>query len=758
MSQRGGALPQWWPRRAGRPYRLPAPAEAEGPAAAGAGEEADGETPDPQRPNWRRRILRGLLIATLVLIALIAGGLFYLSRLPLPNPHPALQATVVYAADGRQIATFSEQNRVDVLLTRVPPIVIDAVVSTEDRHFFSEGAISPTGIARALFADITGSGSLQGGSTITQQYVKQTYLSPKRSLIRKIEEVALAVRVAHHESKQEILQNYLNTIYWGRGAYGIEAASQAYFGEDVSRLGLPQASLLAGLIREPELADPAHNASIARRNQTATLKAMVRDKKITSAQASAVEALPFSKYVLAATRTTRGTGASGDDYFLEAVRQELYAKFGRAMVDGGGLRVTTTLLPALQAQAYVTVYGHGTSALDPAHGDPSGALVSIDDSGAVRALVGGQNYTKSSVDLALGATGGGSGRQAGSTFKAFMLAEVVKEGYSVRSVFPAPPKLVVPHGNANGAPWVVTNYENEQVPRSLSLIDATALSVNTVYAQVVEKIGAAKLDRMAKAMGISPSELPFPYPSQVLGSADVSPLEMAAAYATLADGGVFHSPILITKVTKANGSPLPLPVAPKSRRVLSPQQAAVMDYVLQQVVLRGTGVAAGNVGSPVAGKTGTTENASDAWFIGYTPKLTSAVWMGYADSSRSMDGFRGLANVAGGTIPAELWHDYMAAVLARFPQYAGAFPSGFDLGGRILGTAPTTTTSSSTATTTTSSTTLPASSTTRPTPTTRPPVPTTVPPTTTPSTTTVPTSTTTTGAAARPPPTTAASA
>ena len=690
--------------------------------------------------------MRAILVAALILIAVLAGGLFYLSRLPLPNPHPALQATVVYGADGRQIATFSEQNRVDVPLARVPPIVIDAVVSTEDRHFFSEGAISPTGIARALLADVTGSGGLQGGSTITQQYVKQTYLSPKRSLIRKIEEVALAVRVAHHESKQEILQNYLNTIYWGRGAYGIEAAAQAYFGKDVSRLGLPQASLLAGLIREPELADPAHNATIARRNQTASLKALVRDNKISPAQAAAVEALPFSKYVISPTRTRNGAGASGDDYFIEAVRQELYAKFGRAMVDGGGLRVTTTLLPALQAQAYDTVYGHGTNALDPAHGDPSGALVSIDDTGSVRALVGGQNYAKSSVDLALGATGGGSGRQAGSTFKAFMLAEVVKEGYSVSSVFPAPPKLVVAHGNANGAPWVVTNYENEQVPSSLSLIDATALSVNTVYAQVVEKIGAAKLDGMAKAMGISPSELPFPYPSQVLGSADVSPLEMAAAYATLADGGVFHSPILITKVTKSNGSPLPLPIAPQDRRVLSPQQAAVMDYVLQQVVLRGTGVAAGNVGAPVAGKTGTTEHASDAWFIGYTPKLTSAVWMGYADSSRSMDGFRGLANVAGGTIPAELWHDYMTGVLARFPQYAAAFPSGFDLGGRILvpgsGPAPTSvpSTSSSTAL---PSTTLPPSQTTRPTPTTRPPVPTTVPPTTTtPTTTTVPTSTT----------------
>ena len=232
------------------------------------------------------------------------------------------------------------------------------------------------------------------------------------------------------------------------------------------------------------------------------------------------------------------------------------------MVDGDGLRVTTTLDPTLQSEAYNAVYGPNSNALNPAAGDPSGALVSIDSSGAVKALVGGQNYATSTVDLALGTAGGGSGRQAGSTFKAFMLAELLKDGYSVQSVFPAPPEVVLPHGNANGTPWSVTNFEDETGDPQLSLIDATALSVNTVYAQVVDRIGAAKLDAMAEALGINPSELPGAYPSQVLGTADVSPLEMAAAYATFADGGVYHSPLLITKVTTANGTPLPLPVPP----------------------------------------------------------------------------------------------------------------------------------------------------------------------------------------------------
>ena len=296
--------------------------------------------------------------------------------------------------------------------------------------------------------------------------MKQTYLSSQRSISRKIKEAALSIRLARSESKREILQNYLNTIYWGRGAYGVEAASQAYFGKDVSHLGLPEASLLAALIREPESADPARDPDQARANQIDTLKAMVRDKKITQAQANQVRDLPFSSYVIPATTPAPSTAATGGDaYFISAVRQELYAKYGRQVVDGGGLRVTTTLDTTLQSEAYNSIYGQNADALNPAAGEPSGALVSIDDNGAVKALVGGQDYHKSTVDLALGTAGGGSGRQAGSTFKAFMLAEVLKEGYSAESTFPAPPEVVLPHGNANGTPWSVTNFEHETVPR-----------------------------------------------------------------------------------------------------------------------------------------------------------------------------------------------------------------------------------------------------------------------------------------------------
>jgi penicillin-binding protein 1A len=692
---------------------------------------------------WRKR--RWLFGFALLGFAVVSGGLFYLSRIPLPSPAPLPQTTFVYDSTGKHVlATFSQQNRVSVPIKQVPQVVINAVVSTEDRHFFSEGALNPVSIVRALISDIRGNGSLQGASTITQQYVKQTYLSSQRSLTRKIKEAALAIRVANTESKQEILQNYLNTIYWGRGAYGVEAASQAYFGKDVSQLGLPEASLLAGLIREPEAADPIRDPVQARINQTDTLKAMERDKKVTAAEASRVEAVPFSSYVVSPSSGTV-TSTAGDAYFISAVRQELYAKYGPQLVDGGGLRVMTTLDPTLQSEAYNAVYGQNADSLNPAHGEPSGALVSIDGNGAVKALVGGQNYQKSTVDLALGTAGGGSGRQAGSTFKAFMLADLIKSGFSVESVFPAPPEVVVPHGNANGTPWKVTNFEDEVVPPNLSLIDATALSVNTVYAQVVDALGAGTLDHTAEALGIKSSELSGVL-SEVLGTADVSPLEMAAAYATFANQGVYHSPLLITRVSTATGKVLPLPVQPQTRVVLSSDQATVINYVLQQVVLSGTGAAAGGIGTPVAGKTGTTENSTDAWFIGYTPHLTTAVWMGYAAASTSMDGFRGLKNVTGGTVPAQLWHNYMAAALASDPQYAGQFPTAYYLGGLMLsppaqssllfplglGTTTTTTppTTSTTAPKTSSSTTVPVSTTThtatsttlpaRPTPTTSP--------------------------------------
>jgi membrane peptidoglycan carboxypeptidase len=709
----------------------------------------------------------------------VAGILAYLAHLPLPDPHPQSQTSYVYSANGQLLASYQVQNRTDVPLSAVPKVVIDAVTSTEDRHFFHEGAVNPISTVRALLSDAFGSGGLQGGSTITQQYVKQAYLSSQRTISRKIKEAFIAIKLDHTESKDKILQGYLNTIYFGRDAYGIEAASEAYFGRNVRQLGLPQASLLAGLIREPDIADPDIDPAVARTNQDDTLASMVRDGQVDRAAALAVERTPFSRYVRPATDGGSNPTAtvSGDQYFLDAVHAQLVSTYGANEVASGGLRVTTTLDPTLQADGYDAVYGSGPNALDPAKGDPSGALVTIDDHGDVQALVGGQNYLTSQVDLALGRGGGGSGRQAGSTFKAFMLAELIKDGYSVNSTFQAPKSITVPDGNAPlpgstvATPWVVGNFEGEQSATDVSVIQATAQSINTVYAQIVERLGAKSLDTMAESLGISPSQLPGAYPSSVLGTAAVSPLEMASAYSAFADNGVYHSPVLITKVTTSTGKVLPLP-SETTRTVLTPAQDAVLDYVLQQVVIDGTGVAANGVGSEVAGKTGTTDDSADAWFVGFTPKLTTAVWMGYPRGEVPMVDFRGLTSVQGGTIPAAIWHDAMAAMLRDEPSAVGDFPTVDSIPGATLSPPtnvifPTTTTSSpptttvpSTTTTTPSSTTTarattttvrPTTTTTAPATTTPPTVPpTTVPPTTVPPTT-VPAPPTTTAS----PPTTA---
>jgi penicillin-binding protein 1A len=697
---------------------------------------------------WRLR--RWLFVLVLLVAAGVSVGLYKLTRIPLPAAHPLAQTTFIYDSTGHPIASFSEQNRVSVPISQVPPVVINAVVSTEDRHFFSEGAINPVSIVRAMISDAMGSGSLQGASTITQQYVKQTYLDSQRTLSRKIKEAGIAVQVSRTMSKQQILQGYLNTIYWGRGAYGIEAASETYFGVPVQDVNLPEAALLAGMIREPDLADPTADPTVARQNQLDSLRAMLRDHKITPTQEAAAIAVPFSRFVRTpqSATTSHVEATNGTDYYIEAVRQELIAKYGAKMVDGGGLRVTTSLDPTLQAEAYAAIYGHNADALNPAKGDPSGALVSIADNGHVKALVGGQDYAKSSVDLALGTAGGGGGRQPGSTFKAFMLAELIKQGYSPLSVFPAPPEVEIPHGNQNGAPYTVTNFEHEATAPQMSIVDATADSVNTVYVQVIDRLGAANLDSMAASLGIKPSELQGVL-SEVLGTDEVSPLEMDAAYATFADGGVYHTPLLVTQVTDSAGRVLPLPVTPSARQVLTTTQDNELTYILEQVVLRGTGTAAGNVGSPVAGKTGTTDNSANAWFIGYTPNLTTAVWMGYADTFKPMVNFRGLTSVQGGTIPAQLWHNYMASAIASEPQWAGQFPPVYYIGGATL-TPPAAGTilypqGLGTTTTTTPPTTVPVTTTTRPTATTTVPhttptaTPTTVVPTTVPTTASPPT-------------------
>jgi penicillin-binding protein 1A len=726
----------------------PAPSASGAPASS---RHPNGKAPArraaPQREGrtvvWRFR--RPLFLVGLLGFSALAGTLYLLAQEPLPPPAEQAQTTFLTDVHGQRLASIDGgEDRVPVPLETVPRFVIDAVLATEDRNFFEHGGLDPAGILRATWADLRGR-PLQGGSTITQQYVKQAFLETReRTIWRKLREAALAVKLERNFDKPEILERYLNTVYFGRGSYGVQAASRAYFNKDVGELDVGQAALLAGLIRSPETARETEAATLRRDR---TLTAMRITGAITREEEERFKAIPLDTVVQ--TRENREpdiVNASSTGYFVEYVRAELVRRYGEQVTYQRGLRVKTSLDPTLQAQAYDAVYG----TLDQPD-DPAGALVSIDSEGRVVAMVGGRDFTdasddKAKVNLAVGREGGGTGRQAGSTFKPFVLAAIVKDGYSVLSEFPAPASIVLPKAN-DGKDYTVANYEDAEFGDELNLVNATANSVNTTYVQAQLAIGADKVVEVAKASGIR-SELE-PNASLVLGTEEVSVLELASSYSTFANRGVHVQPRTILEVRRSDGTVLDPEDPPASNRVLDEADADVITHALRQVVLRGSGRAA-RFGHSLAGKTGTTQDYGDAWFVGYTPKLTTAVWMGYPESNtRKMTKVRGNVRVSGGSFPAQIFSRYMRQV-AEQPTYLGDFPTVRSFPGKRLAPPtkgvilPTTTTSS-----TTTSTTEPEAETTT---TTAKPTATTAPPTTAaPATTAAPTTTAA-------PPTTAAPA
>jgi penicillin-binding protein 1A len=645
-----------------------------------------------------------LFLVGLLGFTAVAGALFVLAQVPLPPAQEQAQTTIITDLHGQRLASIDGgEDRVPVALETIPPVVVDAVLATEDRNFFSHGGLDPMGIVRATWADLRGR-SLQGGSTLTQQYVKQTFLETKeRTIWRKLREASLAVQLERRYDKREILERYLNTIYFGRGAYGVQAASRAYFNKDVTELEVGQAAFLAGLIRSPETADPERNreAAIARRDRS--LVALREVGAISRADEVRYRSQPIEGTVVArAQREPDIVAARSTGYFVEYVRAELVRRYGESVTYQRGLRVKTTLDLGLQAQAYDAVYG----TLDRPDTDPSGALVSIDAEGRVVAMVGGRDFTGgdrfAKVNFAVGTAGGGSGRQAGSTFKPFLLAAVVENGYSVQSTFPGPPSIILPKAD-NGKDYEVANYEDADYGPNLSLLDATVNSVNTVYVLAQLALGSDKVEAEARALGVD-SPLPSGAASLSLGTADVSPLEMAEAYSTFASRGVHTEPRTILEVRRSNGTILDPERPPATTRVLDREDADVVNAVLRQVVERGSGTNA-KFGQPLAGKTGTTQDFGDAWFVGYTPKLTTAVWMGFPEgNTHKMTKVRGI-KVNGGSFPARIFRRYMTGV-AKDPQYLGDFAPVRSYPGKKLAppkkvVLPTTTTSSTSSTSTT---------------------------------------------------------
>jgi len=660
-----------------------------------------------------------------LLFTALAGTAYALSRVSLPPPFHQDQTTTLLDANGKPIAYLSgSTNRQPVSINQVPQHVIDAVIATEDHNFYHHHGVDPVGIIRAAVNDLLGRGNLQGASTLTQQYVKNAYLGQQRTLSRKIKEAVLALKLERQLTKQQILERYLNTIYFGRGAYGIQAASQAYFHVNVQSLNLSQAAFLAGVIRAPEYADPIRDYQTAKARRDESLRDMAKYHKISLAQADATIAQPLVAYPYIPTNQQIAPDAQGIgvEYYVADVTRVLMQSIpgGEGTVYGGGLTVRTSLDLNFQALAYQAVYGTLT---DP--NGPAGALITVDNSGAIKAMVGGRDYRTSQVNLALGSSGGGTGRQPGSTMKTILLAQIVKDGYSVLSQYRAPAQITLPKAD-NGKDWTVNNFSDEDYSGgsgegTLSLADALKNSVNTVFAQAVMAEGPRRLAQMGDNLGLGP-DLPG-YASLVLGTIDESVVQMTGAYATFMDNGTYVQPHTVIQVKNGSGQDI-TPQQEAPHQVLSRQQADVVTYCLQQVVLGGTGTKAG-FGHPVAGKTGTTSNNTDAWFIGYTPQLTTAVWMGYPTGSRPMTGLFGLKQVTGGTLPADIFRRYMEGALSGAPILK--FDTVSALNGSTLGQVPATfPTTTTTSTTSTTSTTVAPSTTTTSTPPPPPPTTTTI--------------------------------
>jgi penicillin-binding protein 1A len=656
--------------------------------------------PRPRRPAKKRRSAlwrwrRGLFVVGLAGVATVGGAASVVFNISLPPANPEEQTSFVCAADvtvecgpNNAIASFSaEEDRINVPLGEIPQVVIDAVLATEDRDFFEHGGVDPVGIARAFYNDVRGRGVQQGGSTITQQYVKNAYLTSERSITRKVKEAVLAVKLERELSKEEILGRYLNTIYFGRGAYGVGAASRAYFGKDIRLVGLPEAAYLAGLIRAPEAADALVHPEEASRRRDVTLDALRKAGKATAEQVARARSIEWTDLVIARRDRTKldidpALEAVGGAYFIAEVQQELLEKYGEGVLYGGGLRIYVTLDPELQEQAWEAV----TSTLNQPD-DPEAALVAIDDQGQVRAMVGGRDFNTQKVNYAMGALGGGKGRQAGSSFKPFTLAAAVQQGISLNSKFKAPAEVTLPKAN-NGEDWVVHNYDDAE-EGTLDLADALRVSSNTAFAQLILKVpgGPSSVARLAHDMGVR-SKLD-PVNSIVLGTSDVSPLDMATGFSTFANRGVRNDARLISRIEQVSedgGRSVLQESKPSSDRVLSQQEADEVVYAMRGVVTGGTGRAAA-IGTSVAGKTGTTQNHRDAWFVGFTPKLTAAVWMGYpnpggkGNEARNMTSVHGI-KVTGGSFPAQIWAKFMRSATKGTAQGSFVQPKGFP--GKVL--------------------------------------------------------------------------
>ncbi len=628
---------------------------------------------------WRVVRFNLRLLATVVVALLLgvpaAGATAVLTYLDLPVPKTDLpeqnELVVAYPSEvfdvnGDKIATYRGfDETVDVEYEDLPQHLIDAFVAIEDRRFWEHSGFDLEGIARAAQTNANAGYVKEGGSTITQQYVKNAYLNNERSLERKLDEALLAVELEKVMGKEDILLGYLNISYFGSGAYGIGAAAEIYFGKSVADLDISEAATLAGIVKAPSSYSPTSNLELAEERRLLVLSAMEDVGYLDSATAEdekSKELWLLSDGVALSTETTHvrsrpAKGSADYPFIADWIEEVLLEELGDDAVYRGGLRIETTIDPNLQAAAEDAV----AARLENTEAPVDMSLVSVDpETGFVKAMVAGRDYDASQVNLALG---GSTGFQPGSSFKPLVLATAFEKGFSPESVYPAPAQWASPGCVGD---CFISNYDNAGYGE-MTLRSAMHSSVNTVFAQLVIDVSIEQTVELGRALGLSRLDPSVGYgASFALGAAETSPLEMASAYGTFANSGVYMEPTAILRVLDREGNVLIDNRVRSGDRVMTAATADNVTDVLTGVVDGGTGGRAA-IGRPVAGKTGTAQAYRAAWFVGYTPQLATAVWMGHSDGQASLRGINGVGNVTGGSHPAIAFADFNRVAHADLP-------------------------------------------------------------------------------------------
>ena len=616
--------------------------------------------------------MRKLLIRGAIFLAgfgFIAGSVlfalaYFTVNIPDPNAYVNSQSTIIQYSNGAEIGRVGTQNRQIVALAKIPLNVRHAVLAAEDRGFYSNRAFSVTGILRAVLNNLKG-GSLQGGSTITQQYAKTAFLTPSRTIQRKIKELVISIKLENQLSKDQIFESYLNTIYFGRGSYGVMTASQQYFNRNIDQLTNAQAAVIASILRSPGLYDPAFKKGNLERLQGRfeyVKKGMIDAGWLSKADAAKM------KFPTVAPRATSGQLSGPKGHIIEAVQKEL-AKLGftQDQLLVGGLVIKTTLDQQAQQSAVDAVNKfYPAKAPDNLH---IGLVAIRPGTGEIVALYGGRDYLARQLSDATQSIA-----LAGSTFKPFAIVAGLEQGIPLTSMWNGDSPQTFDDA---GKPYEVSNYGDEGWGQ-IDLLYATKHSVNTIFVPLGIKVGPTAVVDVARRAGIPESVAMMPTPSVVLGVASPHVIDVANAYATFAAQGVKSKPYLVAQVIGSNKGVLYEGKA-ETQEVFSKDVMADLTYALKGVVTGGTGAAALALGRPAAGKTGTSQSNASAWFSAYTPQLAASVALFRDSASESLNGIGGLNSVTGGTFPAKIWTAFMKGALKGQPVMD--FPAPSNIGG-----------------------------------------------------------------------------